>query len=105
MVKSYDMSKSGYFYVELIYNPFFFVYNKIGEFLDLGSHLKLQDGDIIIRGFPLHILRASRTLMGSRYDGCNVEEQMFAHLIGARFFLSMVRNEQNISPVPKSLDG
>jgi len=56
--------------------------NKIGVFIDLGLKQKCQDDDEIVRGFPLHILRATRTSMEKSFNG----EQLFAHLFGALMF-------------------
>ena len=57
--------------------------NKIGVFVDLGLKQNCQDGDGIVRGFTLHILRASITSIEKRYDSCNIKQQLFAHLFGA----------------------
>jgi len=66
--------------------------NKIGVFIDLGLKQKCQDDDEIVRGFPLHILRATRTSMEKSFNGCNVKEQLFAHLFGSFILLHHVVN-------------
>ena len=103
MVKSYLSSKSGYFEWIKQLKPVFD--NKIGVFVDLGFKQNCKDGDGIVRGFPLHILRASRTSIEKRYDGCNVKQQLFAHLLGALLFSFTMSKPLNLSYVPITFDG
>jgi hypothetical protein len=83
MVKSYDVLKLGYFYGENVKNPFSTI--KSGYFLTSGDDIVCHNAKELTRTFQDHVEVPCGSSMVLRYDGCNVMQQLFAHLFGTIF--------------------
>jgi hypothetical protein len=83
MVKSYDLLKLGYLYGQNIKNPFSTI--KPGYFLTSCGDMACRKLKELARTFQYHVVGPCGSSMVMRYDGCNVIQQLFAHLFGAIF--------------------
>ena len=102
-IESYYRSKWGYLCVKLVQNPFLII--KSGYLLT-SDRIKMQDDDVLVRGFPLRILRIPEhrrwLLVGTTVA---MSKQLFAHLFGSFLFPLSWRNQQTSSLVQISQDG
>jgi hypothetical protein len=82
-VKSYDVLKLGYLHGENFKNPLSTI--KSGYFLTSCEKMACQKVKELIRTFQDHIVGTCGSSMVLRYDGCNVMQQLFAHLFRTTF--------------------
>jgi len=101
-IESYYRSKWGYLCVKLVQNPFLII---ISGYLLTSDRNKNARRWCARPWLSIAHLTNSRTSTLIRYDGCNVKQQLFAHLFGSFLFPLSWRNQQTSSLVQISQDG